>query len=448
MPAQLPLETDQRAEEHRGGKPERLSGIRKQAQIHFYPPPLERDMPKTDSVTQSILAYNRGRDPQRLQRKFELLRHDPFSFFRGTCHLYYATLPRDATLTAAPAVLACGDLHLENFGTYKGDNRLVYFDLNDFDEAALAPCAFELSRFAASVQIAAAHLKLASPQAAKLCRTFIETYRAAIADGKPRWIERATADGMVRDLLHGLEQRKRVEMLDKRTTRDKTRRRLRIDGEHTLAIEPADRRRIAALVKRYAATTVAPTFYRVLDIARRVAGNGSLGVERYVLLVEGRGSPDDNYLLDLKLAVPSAMAPATRLRQPKWATEAARVVAIQRIVQAIYPARLTAISDGARSYVLKELQPAADRLDLTLTHRHVGRFESVIRSMAEITAWGHLRGCSRFGAASVEALQRYIGGEAWTKKLAAVAHDSCTRTLVQWRDYCTAYDRGKFKIDA
>ena len=65
----------------------------------------------------------------------------------------------------------------------------------------------------------------------------------------------------------------------------------------------------------------------------------------------------------------SALAPATQLRQPKWATEAARVVTVQRIVQAIYPARLAVISDGTRSYVLKELQPAADRLDLTLTHR-------------------------------------------------------------------------------
>jgi uncharacterized protein (DUF2252 family) len=404
-------------------------------------------MPETDSVTQSILAYNRGRDPQRLQRKFELLRRDPFSFFRGTCDLYYATLPRDATLSAAPAVLACGDLHLENFGTYKGDNRLAYFDLNDFDEAALAPCTFELARFAASVHIAAVHLKLASPQAAKLCRTFIDAYRAAIADGKPRWIERTTADGMVKDLLHALEQRKRVELLDKRTTRGKAGRRLRVDGEHALAIQPTERRRIVALLKRFAATAPESKFYRVLDIARRVAGNGSLGVERYLLLVEGRGSPDDNYLLDLKLAVPSATAPATRLRQPKWASEAARVVAIQRIVQAISPARLATINDGARSYVLKELQPADDRLDLVQAHGRAGRLESVMVSMAEVAAWGHLRGCSRFGSASVEVLQRYIGGAAWGKKLIDAALAGCTRTLAQWRAYCVAYDRGKFTID-
>jgi uncharacterized protein (DUF2252 family) len=69
-------------------------------------------------------------------------------------------------------------------------------------------------------------------------------------------------------------------------------------------------------------------------------------------------------------------------------------------------------------------------------------------SMAEVTAWGHLRGCSRFGAASVEELQRYIGGDAWGEKLAAVANDSCARTLAQWRTYCVAYECGKFSIEA
>lgn len=401
-------------------------------------------MSRTDSVAQSILAYNRGRDPERLRRKFELLRQDPFTFFRGTCHLFYRTLPRDAMLAGAPAVLACGDLHLENFGTYKGDNRLVYFDLNDFDEAALAPCTLELVRFVASVLVAAAHLKLSAPQAATLCRTFLAAYRAAIGDGKARWVERSTADGMVKDLLHSLEQRTRGESLDKRTERTKSGRRLRIDDVHALAIAPSDRGRINAMLKRFAATTDHPQFYRLLDVARRVAGNGSLGVERYVLLVEGKGSPDDNYLLDLKLAVPSALAPVVKLRQPQWASEAQRVVATQRIVQAISPARLRAVSDGGKSYVLKELQPSADRLDLALWHGHLERLESVVKTMAEVTAWGQLRSCARHGAASVEDLQRYVAGAAWEKKLLAVASECCALTLAQWRAYCKAYGGGQF----
>jgi uncharacterized protein (DUF2252 family) len=405
-------------------------------------------MPKTDSVTQSILAYNRGRDPERLRRKFEILRRDPFAFFRGTCHLFYATLPRAPLLANAPPVLACGDLHIENFGTYKGDNRLVYFDLNDFDEAALAPCTLELVRVIASLHVAATHLKLSAPQTATLCRTFIEAYRGAIGDGKARWVERATADGMVRDLLRSLEQRKRGELLDRRTERTKSGRRLRIDDVHALAVAPVDRVRVAALLKRFAAGTDNPGFYGLLDAARRIAGNGSLGVERYVLLVEGKGSPDNNYLLDLKLAVPSALAPVVKLRQPQWTSDAQRVVATQHIVQAISPALLHTVTDGGKSYVLKELQPAADRLDLALWHGHIERLVSVVKTMAEITAWGQLRSCARHGAAGAEELQRYVSGAGWEKKLLAVANDSCARTLAQWRAYCAAYDRGAFKIEA
>jgi len=79
---------------------------------------------------------------------------DPFYFFRGTAHLFYEDLAGANTLPASPITWVCGDLHLENFGSYKGDNRLVYFDINDFDEAALAPASWELARMVTSIFVA------------------------------------------------------------------------------------------------------------------------------------------------------------------------------------------------------------------------------------------------------------------------------------------------------
>jgi uncharacterized protein (DUF2252 family) len=117
------------------------------------------------SVAQTILDDNRGREPGRLRRKFRLLRADPFAFYRGTCHLFYDSLPRSAVLAAAPPLLVCGDLHLENFGAYRGDNRLAYFDLNDFDEAALALFTLDLLRFVSSIHVAASYLRLSTRQA-------------------------------------------------------------------------------------------------------------------------------------------------------------------------------------------------------------------------------------------------------------------------------------------
>ena len=61
-------------------------------------------------------------------------------FLRGSAHLFHARLKR-GVFKPAPVAWCCGDMHLENFGSYHGDNGLAYFDINDFDEAALAPCA-------------------------------------------------------------------------------------------------------------------------------------------------------------------------------------------------------------------------------------------------------------------------------------------------------------------
>ena len=84
-------------------------------------------------ATPIILAFNKGLPPSGQLDKFKAIQASPFRFYRGTCHLFYDRLaslgmPKDHTET-----WICGDLHLENFGSYKGDNRLVYFDLNDFD---------------------------------------------------------------------------------------------------------------------------------------------------------------------------------------------------------------------------------------------------------------------------------------------------------------------------
>ena len=92
------------------------------------------------NVIERILIFNQGRDPDRLMLKYRAMRNDTFAFLRGTCHLFYQDWPANSSLNDAPSAWICGDLHLENLGSFKGDNRLTYFDVNDFDEAALAPC--------------------------------------------------------------------------------------------------------------------------------------------------------------------------------------------------------------------------------------------------------------------------------------------------------------------
>lgn len=392
------------------------------------------------SAAQSILDYNRGRDPEMLRRKFALLRADPYAFYRGTCHLFYETLPRHSVLATAPPVLACGDLHLENFGVYKGDNRLAYFDLSDFDEATLAPFTLDLLRFVGSIHVAA-HLRLSLRQAEALGELFIDCYRNWILDGKARWLERSTAEGMVRDLLGSVIGRTRLQLLKSRTVRTDRGRRLRLN-DRALPIGKHQRAELKAFIERFGATQGEQRFYRFLDAARRVAGKGSLGLERYVLLIEGKGSPRGNYLLDLKGAVPSVLPAVQGAPSFRWPTQAQRVVTTQRVAQAISPALLHAVTIGGRPFVLKELQPMTDRLALERWDGRIERLESTVASMGAVTAWAHLRTCYRYGASTVEDLQRYVARAPWQRALPGLAARCSRLSLEQWSAYCKVYDAG------
>jgi uncharacterized protein (DUF2252 family) len=198
----------------------------------------------------------------------------------------------------------------------------TYFDINDFDEAALAPCTWDLVRFLASVQLGARSLAVKAKAVDPLCRLFVQTYARALACGKARWVERETTQGLVRDLLAGLQNRTRTQFLDSRTEVKGKRRHIRADGKKALPAGDGQRETVAALVKEFAESQPEPGLFKVRDVARRIAGTGSLGLDRYIILVEGKGSPDGNYLVDLKQATPSALVPSLKGRQPHWPSEA------------------------------------------------------------------------------------------------------------------------------
>lgn len=372
-----------------------------------------------------VLAFNEGRDPERLRLKYKAMSTSAFTFFRGTCHLYWEDWCGDGVTVAAPLVWACGDLHFENFGAFKGGNRLDYFDINDFDEAAVAPCTRDPVRFLCSVLLAADEAGLPAVDGRRLCRRFLDGFVAALQDGRIGWIERDIATGVVGRLLLQVDSRKRPQLLAKRTVLRKKGRRIRIDGEHALAASDEDRAKAIRLV-RIATAPGEERLLRVLHVARRIAGTGSLGVERYIVLVEGKGSPDRNYLLDVKAATPSAMRRSITRRQPTSANEAARVVWAQQHMQAASPALLRSIADGERSYVLRELQPREDRLDLAGMRHALEAFEDAVQTMGRLLAWGQLRASGRRGAASADALTDF-------------AHDTTWRSVLL--DHAVAYAR-------
>jgi len=392
-------------------------------------------------IVKEITRYNAGRDPERLGMKLSKMRESAFIFLRASCHLFYERLPASDALSKAPATWVCGDLHLENFGSFKGDNRLVYFDINDFDEAALAPCTWDLIRFLTSIRVGADSLGVNSAQAADLCRIFIDAYSQALSEGKARWVERETTSGLVHELLDSLKKRSRSQFLDSRTALKGKLRSIRLDGRKALPANDAQAAKVTAFMADFAARQDTPEFFRVLDVARRIAGTGSLGVDRYIILIEGKGSPDGNYLLDLKQARPSALASYLPIAQPAWLSEAGRVVAVQRRMQAISMAFLQPVMLDGTSYVLRGLQPSEDRVALDGWNGKLRRLEEVITVMGQAVAWAQLRSTGRNGSVNADELIDFGSRGDWQSALLALSGHCAEQVEEDWRQYAKAFER-------
>lgn len=392
-------------------------------------------MRRMSRLIELIQQHHAGRDPERLALKVAAMRRDAFSFLRGTAFLFNAQLAplltRLAALRDAPPAWACGDLHLENFGSYRADNGLVYFDINDFDEARLAPATLDLLRLLSSVRVAAAGLEIDAADAASLCERTLACWADTLVTGKPRWVERDTARGIVGDLLDDLRTRSRADFLDSRTRKQGGRRRLRLDNGKALPLPTAERDTLLARLAEFAAACDTPRYFKPLDVARRISGNASLGLPRYIILVRGEGSPEGNALLDLKFAAP----PAT-LETGVPRNAALRLISIQTRMQAIPNAFLQPFRWQGQDFVLRDLQPAQDRVELSLCKGRPKRLASLLDTQAQVLAWAQLRSAAQAGSAPIADLQAFATHRSWRRSLLTASADLAHQVQRDWLAFC------------
>src|SRR5580658_26664 len=89
-----------------------------------------------------------------LAAKHELMAQDAFAFLRATFYRWMQVFPALCPKTDdAPAVLAVGDLHVENYGTWRDAEGRLVWGINDFDEAFPLPYTVDLARLAASARL-------------------------------------------------------------------------------------------------------------------------------------------------------------------------------------------------------------------------------------------------------------------------------------------------------
>src|ERR1700674_4046059 len=132
-----------------------------------------------------------------------------FPFLRATFYRWMQIWPEVCPdLAKAPEVLAVGDLHAENFGTWRDIEGRLVWGINDFDEAAVLPYTLDLVRLATSAMfaIAAGHLALKPKDA---CASILDGYKESLTKrGRPFVLEedndwlRQIATGVLRDPAH------------------------------------------------------------------------------------------------------------------------------------------------------------------------------------------------------------------------------------------------------
>ena len=199
-----------------------------------------------------------------LRKKHEKMADAPFSFLRATYWRWAETaLEVCPELATAPTVLAVGDIHLENFGTWRDQQGRLVWGVCDFDEAARMPYALDVARLATSALLSRPDLGATDDT----CPAILEGYVDGLTAPRP----------LVLDAEFG-RLRKLVEITDE---------------------ERAAFWRALATLKRgkpapkYVAALRAslPDLEGGMAVRARRAGVGSLGRPRFVGFGEWRGAP-------------------------------------------------------------------------------------------------------------------------------------------------------------
>jgi hypothetical protein len=294
-------------------------------------------------------------------------------------------------IAAAPVVIAVGDLHMENFGTWRDAEGRLVWGINDFDEAHAAPYTNDLTRLAASVVLAGRARKLGIAPASA-CQAILDGYTAnLIRGGRPivlaeqrRWL-RAIAIEQLKDPAKFWQG-----LLSGTTC---------AGGEHPAAV----------------AKSALPARGLPYDVHRRRAGVGSLGRARFVVIAKPGGA----YIArELKALVPSAHVWAARVR----ARSADVTWLLGRAIRVPDP-----FYQFGKNWITRRLAPDCTKLDIHALAEADDQ-SRLLRAMGTETANIHLAGPTRAVLADLE--RRPAG---WLHRAADEMADATVDDWKRWK---------------
>ena len=335
--------------------------------------------------------------PGDLRLKHKAMADRPFPFLRATFYRWMQLWPTICgTLARAPRVLAVGDLHIENFGTWRDIEGRLAWGINDFDEAHPLPYTIDLVRLATSAVLAARDGMLGvGPRT--VASQLLAGYAKGLKDRGEPFVLEETHNWMREIALSSL--------------RDPALFWTKLDALKTYS--GAVPKKVRKLFERDFPER--GLSYRVVH---RTAGLGSLGRPRFVALADFNGA---KIAREAKALLPSACAWA----DPKTGS--------QRLFYA------DILTDAVRcpdpffqpmgKWILRRLSAHCSKLDLDLMPKRRDE-RRLLRAMGRETANIHLgtRGARR---AILRDLERQPSG--WLDHAAKAMADAVTDDWRQWR---------------
>jgi uncharacterized protein (DUF2252 family) len=346
----------------------------------------------------------------------------PFTFYRGAAAIMAADLgpaPRTAL-----RVQLCGDAHLSNFGIYTSPERQMVFDVNDFDETLPGPFEWDVKRLAASFIVAGRTLGWTRATAHRALVYTVASYRErlaqlAAAGTMPAWYNHITVDD-INAILTPDRRKALAGSLETAATRRNSLGALNkltrvVDGRRQIVDSPP---LVLRIMDQLTDQTIKSTFadyrrslpadrrqlidrYRVVDVARKVVGVGSVGTLCLVVYLEGVDEGDPLFL-QIKEAQASVLEPYLGNAVQKHHGQ--RVVEGQRLMQAasdVFLGWATGAGEQRRHFYYRQLWDGKWSAELELFR------EPGILAYARVCGWALARAHARSGSAV--ALASYLG---------------------------------------
>jgi uncharacterized protein (DUF2252 family) len=325
-------------------------------------------------VDQVIAAHN-GRVPWLIPVRVARMTESPYAFLRGSAGIMADDFARLPSTGIMPVI--CGDAHLGNFGFYASPERQLVFDLNDFDEAHPGAWEWDVRRLVTSVYVAGRQNGFRETACADAVTHCVAEYREQIGHLAEQPLLARSFDRMDVDRLRAAASKagfraeiKRAAERARRRTSDRALPRfteqryglLRLVEEPPLITRPTPEEfaQLAEALDGYLAT-LPPHWarilggYRIVDIAHKVVGVGSVGLRAYVALCEG-SSPDDVLFLQLKQARRSVVARHVHGDAALHRHQGQRVVEYQHALQTVSDPLLGWTTVGDVQYYVRQFR--------------------------------------------------------------------------------------------